>query len=414
MVIQANAQSGVSAPYSAFGLGYLNQNNNARNMSMGGIGIGTRDYFTINIKNPASYSAFDTTSFVFEGAVAGNYLSLKSNDFNEGASTASLSHLLFGFPVTKWWKSSIGLVPFSTVGYDVNSTQNKEYIGNILYSYEGSGGISRFYWGNAIQPLKNLSIGFNMSYLFGTIDKSQNITFPDSAYRINSKINNQVSVGDLYFDFGIQYFKELKKNLKLVVGGTYHPKLNINAKRTYYARSYLGSVSGVEFFKDTIAYFKDDKGKITIPEGYGIGFSLTKTDNWLVGFDYQFNKWKSYQSFDISDSLVNSHNFSAGGQLVPDYKSTSYLNRIDYRLGVKYSMSYLQLRDTRINGFGITFGVGLPLRSLAVRGSRSKINLGVEIGRRGTLDNELIQENYINVYLGVSIYERWFIKRRYN
>jgi hypothetical protein len=383
-------------------------------MSMGGISIGTRDYFTVNYLNPASYTAYDTTSFIFEGAVAGSYINLKSTDINESGTNASLSHLLFGFPITKWLKSSIGLTPYSAVGYSVNSTQNKENIGNILYNYEGSGGISRFYWGAAIQPIKNLSLGFNLSYLFGTIYRSQTISFPDSAYRINTIIDNATSVGNIYLDFGIQYFTTLKNNLDLVAGATFHPQQQVNAKEDYFARSYLGTVSGVEIFKDTIKFYEDQKGKMTLPLGFGAGFSITKKDNWMAGFDYKYGQWENYQYFDRNDSLVNTHFFNVGGQYIPDFKSTSYVNRIDYRLGAKYYMSYLKLRDKRINGFGITFGVGLPLRSLAIRGSRSKINIGVEVGKRGTMDNNLIQENYINAFVGISIYEWWFFKRRYN
>jgi len=200
----------------------------------------------------------------------------------------------------------------------------------------------------------------------------------------------------------------------LVIGAIYNPKLTIEAKKSYYARSYLGTVSGVEIFRDTIKSIEDEVGSIILPQGLGLGFSLAKTDNWLVGFDYKFDQWKDYKSFNVNDSLVNSHVFAVGGQLVPDYTSTSYLNRIDYRFGAKYFRSYLNLNDEQINGFGITFGVGLPLRSLAIRGSRSKINIGVEIGRRGTLNYGLIQETYVNAYLGISIYERWFLKRRYN
>jgi len=89
------------------------------------------------------------------------------------------------------------------------------------------------------------------------------------------------------------------------------------------------------------------------------------------------------------------------------------LKRIEYRLGGRYYNSYLELKDNQLSGFGITFGFGLPLRSIALKGSKSMINLGAEIGRRGTIENGLIQESYTNLYLGVSIYEFWFFKRRY-
>jgi hypothetical protein len=407
-----NAQNEISSPYSAFGLGFLSNINSIKNISMGGIGIGTRDNLSINIVNPASYTSFDTTSFLFEGGVAGNYLRLKSDKFDEVATSASISHLVFGFPVTRWWKSSIGLLPFSKVGYKVNSLTFQENIGNVLYTFEGNGGLSRVYWGNAIQPFKFLSLGVNASYLFGSIDRIQNVSFPDSSYYVNTKINNSVSIGDLYFDLGAQYFTQLKKNIKLVVGATYHPKVNLSAKKDYLARTSLGEISGVEFFRDTVDY-RNEKGNVILPEGFGLGFSLTKSNYWLFGLDYKNDKWKNFRSFGESDSLVNSQSVALGGQITPDFASNSYIKRIEYRLGGRYYQSYLKLRGKQLDGFGITFGLGLPLRSLAVKGSKSMINISVETGKRGTTDNGLIQETYVNFYFGVSIYESWFFKRRY-
>ena len=411
-VFQAAAQTGISSPYSSKGLGYLSNVNNLQNKSMGGIGIGTRKHYTINLINPASLTAIDTTSFVFEGGVVGHYTTLKTEHTNEAVSSASLDHLLFGFPITKWWKSSLGLLPYSTVGYNVVDIDYSEDIGNILYEFEGSGGLSKFYWSNAFQPVKTLSVGISASYLFGTTEKTQSVTFPDTAYRLNTKVENIVSIGDLYIDLGIQYFTELKNNLLLVVGGTYSPKVNLNAKSNFIARTYIGELNNIELFFDTIDY-SEERGSVIIPERYGLGFSLSRRDHWFFGFDYNFDKWEDYRNFDRSDSLVNSHTFAAGGQFIPDYASTSYINRIEYRIGARFSQSYLKLRDTQINGFGITFGVGLPLRSPAIRGTRSKINIGIEAGRRGTIEKGLIQDNYINIYFGVSINELWFFKRRY-
>lgn len=409
---RTNAQSGLSSPYSAAGLGYLNNVNNLQNKSMGEIGIGTRFSSTINLFNPASLTAIDTTSFVFEGAVFANYTTLKTDYTSETASTAGLDQLLFGFPITKWWKSSIGLIPYSAVGYHVNDLSYIENIGTINHEFVGEGGLSKFYWAHAFEPIKSISIGVNVSYLFGTINKVQNVTFPDTAYMLSTKVENMVSIGDLYVELGIQYYKEIKPNLLLVVGGIYNPKASMNADGTHLARTYLGEINDVEVFRDTVDYIAS-KGQVVIPEAYGFGFSLNKRDHWLFGIDYKFEKWEDYSSFERSDSLVNSHIIAAGGEYTPNYASNSYVNRINYRLGARYSQTYLNIRDTQINDYGITFGIGLPLRSNAVRGSKSKVNIGFEAGRRGTMEKGLVQENYFNFYLGVTVNEFWFFKRRY-
>lgn len=411
-IFQAAAQTGISSPYSSVGLGYLNNVNNLHNKMMGGIGIGTRVQSTINLLNPASLTAIDTNSFIFEGGMVAHYTTLKTENTSEPVSSAALDHLLFGFPVTKWWKSSIGLLPYSVVGYNVDDLSEDEDIGSILHKFEGSGGLSKFYWANAFQPIKSISIGVNASYIFGTTNRVQRVTFPDTAFRLSTKVENSVSIGDLYVELGVQYYKELKNDLSLVVGGIYSPKFDMNATGQYLARTYVGELGDVEIYRDTIDYIEKE-GTVVIPAGYGIGFSLSKHNHWFIGADYKYDEWESFKSFERSDSLINSHTFAAGGQYIPNYNSNSYINRINYRLGMKFYQSYLDLRNTRINSFGMTFGVGLPLRSVAIRGSRSKINIGIEAGRRGTLENGLIQENFFNFYLGVSVNELWFLKRRY-
>ena len=410
---QTYAQSSISSPYSAFGLGNLVEANNIRNKSMGGLSTGMRDYFTVNFKNPASYTAFDSTSFIFEGGVLGQYVNLKTTEISEEYSSSSMNNLLFGFPVTKWWKSSLGLIPFSQVGYNVNDYDVKENIGTIKYTFEGEGGISEFYWGNAFRLGENLSVGLNASFIFGTLDKTQKVNFPDSAFILSTKTNNSYSVNDIKFDIGAQYHTKIGNENILVIGATYRPQQNLSATRSKLVRSFLGENYGIDNDTDTVSFIDDEKGSIIFPGGFGVGFSFGKGYSWLFGLEYNFDQWENFRNFNLSDTLANSHVFKAGGHYIPDANSFSYFKRVDYRLGAHYTTSNLILHDEQLNGFGITFGIGLPVRSVSVRGSRSMVNIGFEFGRRGTLNNGLIKENYYNVYVGISIFERWFFKRRY-
>lgn len=410
---QTSAQNDLDSPYTAFGLGYLSNINSIKNISLGSLGISTRENNSINIANPASYTAFDTASFLFEGGVTSSYNQLKTEAISESFTSASISQLTFGFPINGWWKNSLGLLPFSKVGYNVNTEPFQNDFGTIAHSYQGEGGLSRVYWGNAFQPFKFLSIGFNASYLFGKINRIQKVSFPDSVYFVNTRIDNSVSYGDFFFEAGVQYFTKLKKDITFVAGLTYRPQIEINAKKNYLVRSSLGETNDVEFFRDTIVQISSD-GEMILPAGYGAGVSLRRPNHWFVGLDYKAEQWEKYKNFGANDSLVNSSSISVGGYLIPDYTSNAYLKRIEYRLGGRYYKSYLELKDIQLSGFGITFGFGLPLRSIALKGSKSMVNIGAEIGRRGTMENGLIQESYTNFYLGVSIYEFWFFKRRYN
>jgi len=404
-----HGQIQIASPYSRFGIGDLSDNNNAWNSSMGEIGFGVRSNYHVNYSNPASYTAFDSTSFLFEGGAMASLVTLTSNVQSASRNYATLGYLVFGMPVTKWWRTSFGLLPFSDVGYSVENIDYVKSIGTIDRFYTGSGGINRLYWGNGFKLFKNLSIGFNVSYLFGSMDRQAKAIFPDSIYFINMKVDNYVTVSDIYLNYGIQYQINLKHDMRMVLGAVFATNSAINAKTDMLAQTYFQNTAGTEFPKDTIEKTVGYKGTILIPAMFGLGISLEKPDNWLVGADFRWQNWKKFKAFGLSDSLVNSFQVNAGAELVPSYESyTNYLKRIRYRLGFLYNSTYLELRGQHLNEYAFTIGFGLPLR-----GVKTMLNLGAQIGSRGTTNASLIKESYFKFIIGFSIYERWFVKRKY-
>jgi hypothetical protein len=403
------AQIRISSPYSRYGLGNLSDNSNAWNFSMGQTGIGMRSPYHINYLNPASYIAFDSTSFLFEGGFQAQFVTLSSNFQKTNRNYASLGYLLFGMPVTKWWRSSIGLVPYSDVGYSVLNYEEYENTGTVLRLYQGSGGINRLYWGNALRIVKGLSVGFNMSYLFGSMIREASVYFPDSIYAMNFKVLNYVTVNSLYLNFGLQYRMRLKNNLFLNLGAIFSNTTSMSAKTDMLAYTFLLSNNGVEYPKDTLVKERGYSGKIVIPMVIGGGFSLERPDKWTVGVDYRWQNWSQFSAFGLSDSLVDAWMVSAGGEITPNIDNyANYLARVRYRLGFNYENTYLQLRGKNLTAYSVSLGLGLPLR-----GVKTLLNLGVSAGMRGTTEQNLIKESYIKLVIGFTIYERWFVKRKY-
>lgn len=407
--VAVRGQIQIASPYSRFGIGDLSDNNNAWNSSMGEIGFGVRSNYHINYSNPASYTAFDSTSFLFEGGAMSTQVTLNSNIQSVSRNYATLGYLVFGFPVTKWWRTSFGLLPFSDVGYNVENIDDVAGIGKITRFYGGSGGINRFYWGNGFKLFKNLSIGVNASYLFGSMIRQAEAVFPDSIYYTNMKVNNYITVSDIYLDYGLQYQFKLKKDIRMTAGVVFGTNTPINAKADMVAYTFFQGTSGIEYPKDTLQQTSAYKGTLIIPAMFGLGFSFDSPDKWLVGADFKWQNWKKFRAFDINDSLVNSFQIKAGAEIVPNVNSyTNYLKRIRYRLGFFYNSTYLQLRGKHLNEYAVSIGFGLPLR-----GVKTMLNLGAQFGTRGTTESNLIKESYFKFIIGFSIYERWFVKRKY-
>jgi hypothetical protein len=402
------SQLRLASPYSRFGIGDLSDNNNAWNLSMGGSGIAFRSPYHISYSNPASYTAFDSLSFVFEGGFNIDIIKLASVVQSDNRNIASVGYLLFGMPVTKWWRTSIGMVPYSKIGYNIASP-DKVGETNILRTYSGSGGINRFYWGNAFKIFKNLSIGVNASYLFGSMNRVSTVLFPDSIYYANYKFENHITMNDLYFNFGVQYTARLKKDLKMTVGGVFANQSKMAAKTDYLGNTFAQGGSGTEVVKDTIAFAENYGGNIVIPFMFGLGIAFDETDKWTAGADFKWQNWKKFTAFNLSDSLVNSYSVSAGAEFVPDINSYSnYLKRVRYRIGFFYNSTYLELFGKHLNEYAITLGFGTP-----VRGMKTALNISVQVGTRGTTQANLIRESYLRFTIGFSIYERWFVKRKY-
>lgn len=379
-------------------------------MSMGGIKYGWRDSRLINPANPASYTAFDSLSFLFEGALYSNISTLKSAELSQESRSASLNYLTFGFPVTHWWKASFGLLPYSNVGYNVLQEKEEENIGLTRYRNEGSGGLNQVYFGSGFKISDNLSLGVNASFVFGTIDRGVSVTFPDSGFYISSRIDRSVTANDFVFTYGLQYTKPLKNDLEYTIGISFSNQSNLRADKDYLVRSFYGEQSNIRFYRDTIQYNTGVKGDIILPAGIGAGITFKKKDKWLIGADFDWQNWEKFRQFDQSDSLDNRFSIGFGAQFIPDrYSVFSYWERLSYRFGFRYTNGSLNIRGNQINEYGISFGIGFPVWK-----SRSMMNLGVELGRWGTTKDNLIQENFIRVIFAISIYENWFIKPKYN
>lgn len=408
------AQSTINSPYSRYGLGELHgENVNAHLRGMGGISIGMGDGTMVNPGNPASYSLLDTLAITIEAGIVANLVNLQTAQFSENSQHVTISYLLMGFPINKWWKSSLGILPYSKIGYNIDLLIDmSEYnFSDILNEVEGEGGINRVYWGNSFKVGKNLRLGVDASFLFGNSERNSTVLFLDSLNIYGSKVETSTRGGDFVFDYGLQYDIHLGEKDVLTLGLIYANKFNLSANRKYLSKTITGGYYDiVEEVQDTVEFIPDEKGSVVIPARLGFGAVYKKSDSWLVGMDVEWQKWEDFESFGVPDTLNNTLRLALGGQFTPDHTSISSLfKRMTYRAGTRFEQSYLSFNGKPINEFGISFGVSFPMKK-----SKTAIDLSFEVGQRGTTKDNLIQENFFNINFGVSIQEHWFYKRKYN
>ncbi|MFH1004140.1 MAG: hypothetical protein V1781_01375 [Bacteroidota bacterium] len=414
----AISQTITNSPYSHYGLGELQYGGFAHNIAMGGITNAlqndTTAPFYMNFSNPASLASMRLTSF--DLGLMNNTIRMETTDKKFSDNHTAISYLAFGFPITKWWGAGFGLLPYSNVGYKIYDKKEIDSIGTVNYSYEGEGGINQFFFGNGFR-LKNFSAGVNVSYLFGNLIFYSRDSFPKASNFFNTKIVQTTNIGDLYYTFGMQYLYPLKKNWSLTFGATGSLENNIDVRQTTFAATYQ-NIYGIELIKDTIINEENAENIVKIPLMLGGGIVIKKGEKLLVGIDYSMQNWSKFNAFGQNLLLKNSQRLAVGFQYIPNKNAgakESYMKKIFYRTGFCYTDTYLELKNTALKDYAITLGAGFPLRKIKVGEiySQSIINIGIEIGQQGTTENNLIRERYIKATIGLTLNDRWFIKRKY-
>jgi len=386
----------VTTPYSKMGYGMLSDNVSSIQRSMGGVGYAMRGGRIINVMNPASYANVDSLTYLWDVGVDLTNLWSKENGNSGYNFGGGLDYLTGHFRIAKGLGAAFGLLPYSSVGYT--------YGGDIdggTESRSGNGGFNQLFVGVGYEPLKNLSVGANFAYLFGTTSNTTLIASSSSSY-----FSRNMKIRDWNAQLGVQYSLPLSKGRDLLtVGATYQPK-----------KSFHGDAWGTSFDSqdnkvDTIG-FTSMSGKYEQPASIGVGLSYNINRKLTLEADYTFQKWSSAKYEPISGFEPQSMKFddrwkvAAGVQYTPN-KRGSYVGAMSFRAGVFYNHDYMNFSGNNVRDYGASVGVGLP-----APGGKTTVNLGVEWRHRETSPTHLITENYLNITLGVNFNELWFWKNR--
>lgn len=401
------AQTSTLSPYSRFGPGELLFKGLAHQRAMGGTGMAEAGVARFNCLNPASYAA--DTLMVFDFGISGEVLRLEQNDLQSSKRNAKIEYLVLGFPIVRNKASlAFGFLPFSGIGYDITSTQQVDSTNALSTNYFGAGGYNRYFLGGGVKISNGLMAGINASYVFGSLQQSRIADFSNDNF-ISTRVVENTKIGDFSFEFGLLYTAKLKNNVALSLGATSTLGKQLKSERSLLWENFVRSPGGTPFSRDTISYIEKEAGSVTLPLSIAFGWQVAKDERWQLRADFRFQEWSKYSAFNSSDELKNSMRYSLGGQYAHDPKGTRFIERVQFRAGVYFQESFLQLRDTELQDKGFTLGVGLPLR----KAFQSMLNIGLEVGQNGTTDNDLIRERYFRLIFGITFNENWFQKRRY-
>ena len=400
--ITASAWSqGTTSPYSFFGIGNLNFRGTVENRLMGGISTYS-DSIHLNLLNPAGLTKLKLVNYSIAGSHKFNTLSTAIA--SERATTTTLDYLAIGFPMGKF-AAAFGLLPLTTSGYKLENID-----GTSTTQYTGSGGMNKVFFSLGYALTTNLSLGAEGNYNFGKISNTA-VTFQEDI-QLGTEENNQSDLLGLSINLGLQYQKLLGDKLKGLASFSYTPETKFVSENARQIATVLLLPNG-----NTTAIDQRDielaNTDFVYPSQLTLGLGLAQERKWSLSAEVSAQKTSnlSISTVDLDNvAYQDALKFRMGGFYIPDYNSfSSMLKRIVYRGGFRFEETGIIVNGNAISEFGMSFGLGLNLGR-----SFSNINIGVEYGGRGTKDNGLVQESFVNVFVGLSLSDKWFEKRLYD
>ena len=442
-VVEAEAQtkheSSINAysPYTMFGIGELGTHGNAVNRTMGGVGVAWRTSQMVNLLNPAGYSATLRKSFLFDVGAEGYFLSNVQNKYDAAGAylrraknamnSGNFREVAIQFPLAKGLGFGFSLTPYGSVGYNMATTEQSEDIwgsvGRVEYAYMGTGDVTEVKAGIGWEAFNGFSIGIAAKYYWGNIQRSFSTTATQD-YVGEGTVNATVgmdfyAISNFKFQVGLQYSVIKSDKRILTLGATYDYGGSLNPQ--------VSKAVVTNATSQVTVVTQEDKDEMSLPHTVNVGIMHQDT-KFTAGFDYEYRNWggdnkfseKAYGGLEVK--YVDTSTYKLGFEYTPNrFDVRNYLRRVSYRIGARYGNYYQSFGGKVFGQWAVTAGFGFPLRFMGANG----INVGVEIGGRGTLSPVqvasekgvvstvgLIRQNYAKVTLGFSLFgeDYWFVR----
>lgn len=395
------------SPYTINGIGNISNIGLANDFGMGEVGIATSRFWHINSQNPAL--VINNTLTIFQMGVAAERRIIDTKQSSDVNGSAGLKYLAFAFPIiNNKWSTSFGILPYSTVNYNTITTGTvKNTTVPIDFNIKGSGGLTRVYFANGFSIFNKINVGIRVSYIFGSIKNETITNIGDATFRapFRTAIFEKIDYSGFKITGGIAYKYKLSEKNFLNFGLIYETKSNLDGNR--FIRLERRTVTDRSLPGDTLTI--NETGVFKAPSQIGFGFSWKKLNKLIIAFDIKRNNWAKNPEFRNNlNEYKSTFSIGLGLEFIPDYSNISnYFKRIRYRLGLSYEKAPYVVQNKNINDLGINFGWSLPVKV-------SSLDMGFKYGQRGTTSNNLIKEKYFKFVLGVTVNDRWFIRRKHD
>lgn len=371
--------------YSSKGIGLVNYFVSGQSVGMGGVGLAYSDNLTVNYLNPAALVSLPLT--FISGNLSHQSVGLKGDTTSASLSNTNVSGFQFVIPIkTNVVAMALGLNPYSTIEYHFASEGLLEDEVQYIEIVEGDGGINTGTFSLAFRPFQKLQLGVTGIFYFGNLRHIWRVLFNS-----NDHINTQDEVKQNFTAGNVRFGFQYHVVPGWTIGGVFTPSVTLDANNSV-------TLKGIKRFQD----FPDSD--VEIPWVLGVGTTVNLGKKFLVGADYYMQKWSESN---LNGFVHDSKRIGAGIEYsAKGDRNSSYFNRVAYRAGFFYRD--LGLEDPvgqKVTEFFGTAGLGLPIKWSAAR-----IDLALEVGRRGSTTDNPYQENVVRFSATITAGEKWFFR----
>lgn len=410
-----NAQSIGNSPYGAYGIGDVKYDNTVDISSMGGISTAYIWDFNnnFNFRNPAANTNLELTTLKVEGVNENNYYKSDYNNMSSTKHSTYLSNITIAFPISKKIKFGMGFQPYSSKSYNVLTTSQLSNNADITeaHHFHGDGTLNTVQAAFSYQVSPEFALGLRSNFYFGKLYDIEEASFTGA--ELISGYSNSYKIETFNFTLGTTYQKKLANDHKLTLGATYTFGNTGSMKNIYTNSTYFYTLGDTKA-SETIIEEKTTYDKKFLPQEASLGLGYGHDTKWFLGAQVDYKKGENFNFLGQTLAYQDSYRYSVGGWYLPNFNNfRSYFSRVIYRYGAYYEKGNLQINGTNINKYAITAGVTLPFQKSTINRMNS-IDLALELGKRGTLDNNMIRQNFINLRVGINFADKWFGKRLYN
>lgn len=393
--------AGGGSVYTRYGIGDLRMSFSARRFAMGELGVALSDKDYLNYLNPAGWNEMRLTRFETGALYSGNQSQNSSSSVYQ--TNVSFNGMMFGFPIDRELGISVatGLVPVSSVGYEISQKMKDPLLDEFNLSYTGQGGLSKFFIGASYRLPFDFSLGLTYDYYYGRIENNSKVEFVQGSNFRNVSFREETSYHGMGFTAGI-----ISSDLSKHFGTNFVKDLKIGL---VFSSGIPLSLDSVNNSLTTIGAVTTSTGSVksNLPLKFGVGTSFRLFENYTFITDYLFQPFSEFAVEGIkSTNLQNFYKASIGFEYRDaETRSSSFWDHIMLRGGLSYEQLQYKINNTGLSQFSIYAGLSLPL------GYDNAIDLAFQYGRRGTTDKNLLLENIFKFNVSLSIGELWFIRQ---